>query len=155
MSAILSFLGGSAFRAMWAGLSSFVEKRQEHSQELQRMKLQAEIDAGQHERNLAAIRLQSELGIKTVEIQGATQQGLADAEAFSAAIRLASQPTGVKWIDGWNGAIRPSYATVGLILWVASMYVRGWVLTPWDLELSASIAGFYFADRSLRRSRGV
>lgn len=153
MSAFLSFLGGSAFRAIWAGVAGFIEKRQEHSQELQRMRLQSELESAQHDRQLAGIRIQSELGIKTIEIQSTAAQNIADAEGFAAAIKLAAMPTGIKFIDGWNGSIRPAYATVGLAIWIASLYVRGWVLTPWDLELSASIAGFYFADRSLRRNK--
>jgi hypothetical protein len=152
MSAIVSFLGGSAFRAIWGGISKYIDARQEHRHELERMELQGKLDASQHERNLAAQRLQSELGIKVIETQGAQALAQTDAEAFSAAVKLAATPTGIPWVDGWNGSIRPAYATVALALWVFALYERNWLLAAWDMELSASIAGFYFADRALRRS---
>lgn len=152
MSAFLSFLGGSAFRAVWGGISKYIDARQEHRHELERIKLQGELDAKQHDRNLAAQRLQSELGIKVIETQGAQNLAQTDAEAFSAAIKLAATPSGIKWVDAWNASVRPAYATIALALWVLALYQRNWALLAWDLELSASIAGFYFADRALRRS---
>lgn len=152
MSAIFSFLGGSAFRAVWGGISAFIDKRQDHKHELERMQLQSEIDAKQRDGNLAALRVQSELGIKTIEVQGNQTLAMSDAEAFSAAVKQAATPTGIKWVDGWNGSIRPAYASVALALWVFALYERSWVLLAWDMDLSASIAGFYFADRALRRS---
>ena len=39
-SALFSFLGGSVFRMIWGEVSSFIEKRQEHAQEIERMRLQ-------------------------------------------------------------------------------------------------------------------
>jgi hypothetical protein len=33
----------------------------------------------------------------------------------------AAKPTGVKWVDAWNGSIRPSYATVALFLWLVKV----------------------------------
>jgi hypothetical protein len=149
MSAILSFLGGSAFRAIWASTQQWLEKRQDHKHEIQRMQLQGSLDAAQHARNLDSLRLQAELGVKTIEVQSDADQARIGAEAFREAVKLAQTPTGIKWVDAWNACVRPAFATVVLILWLASLKVRGWALTPWDLELSASIAGFYFADRSL------
>jgi hypothetical protein len=153
MSAILSFLGGSAFRAIWGATAGWLEKRQEHKQELQRMQLQGTLDAAQHDRNLASLRLQAELGVKTIEVQSDADQARIGAEAFREAVKLAAAPTGIAWVDAWNASVRPAFATVVLFLWFASLYARDWKLTPWDLELSASIAGFYFADRTLGKRK--
>jgi hypothetical protein len=32
------------------------------------------------------------------------------------------------------------------------MALNGWVVTAWSLDLMAVIIGFYFADRTLKRS---
>lgn len=151
MSAILSFLGGSAFRAVWGEFSHWMTARQEHKYEVQRMQVQGQLDAAQHSRTLESLRLQSELGIKTLEVQSDADQARLGAEAFREAQKTLAAPTGVKWVDAWNASVRPAFATVVLCLWVAALYQRSWVLAAWDLELSASIAGFYFADRMLSK----
>ena len=40
MSALISFLGGSAFRMVWGEVSSYFNKRQDHQHEMERMKAQ-------------------------------------------------------------------------------------------------------------------
>ena len=54
--ALLSFLGGNVFRLMFGEVVSYLNKRQAHSFEIERLKLQADLDAAQHVRNLDAIR---------------------------------------------------------------------------------------------------
>lgn len=149
MSAILAFLGGSAFRMIWGEVSSYFSKRQDHKLEIERIKLQGELDAKQHERNQVAIRTQHELGIQTIRVQADADTARTDAEAFAAAMQRAAQPSGIKWVDAWNASVRPAYATFALGLWVLSEHRSGWALTAWTLELIASVAGFYFADRTL------
>ncbi len=154
MSAILSLFGGAAFRAIWGEVSTWLNNRQQHSQELERMKLQSQLDAARNEQQLASVKLQSELGIKTMEVQRDAALSQSDADAFTAAMKAASASTGVKWVDAWNGTIRPAYATVALGLWVGTLAVRGWVPSDWDLSVMASVIGFFFADRALRRGAG-
>ena len=151
MSAIFSFLGGSAFRAIWGEFSRWMTARQEHKYEVQRMRLQSELDIARSNQQMASLRLQSELGIKVAQVQADAADRMADAEAFSAAIKLAAQPTGIGWVDAWNASVRPAVATVCIALWVASLYQRNWAMLAFDLELTASVMGFYFADRMLRR----
>lgn len=153
MSAILSFLGGSAFRAIWHEFSVWMSRRQEHKFEIERLKVQAEMEAASHARQQEAIRLQAELGVKTIEVQRDAALSQAEADAFTAAIKAAAQPTGIRWVDAWNASVRPAFATVVIAMWVLALWQRNWVLAAWDLELSASIAGFYFADRTLGRRR--
>src|SRR3569623_12042 len=121
-SGILSFLGGSAFRMIWGEVASFFEKKQDHKQEVERLKLEGDID--------------QELGA----IQG-----------FIEAQKNFGQPTGVKWVDAWNASIRPAYATVALTLWVLALSQQNWVMAAFDVELSAAIAGVFFADRTLMK----
>ncbi len=155
MGGLLSFLGGSAFRAIWGEFSSWLNARQEHKHEIERMRLQGQLDAEQHERNLAAQRLQVELVHKTIAVQADADVSRIETEAWRSAIERMQQPTGIRFIDGWNGAIRPAYATCGLALWLwweyHQMYANAWAVSAFSLDLIAAVIGFYFADRSLRK----
>ncbi len=155
MGAILSFLGGSAFRAVWSGVSGYFDKRQDHKYEIERMKLQMTLDDAQATRMQAAVKQQAELGIKTISVQADADVSRVEADAFRAAMERAAQPTGIKWVDAWNGIIRPSFASAALILWLwfefSHMALNAWVISAWSLDLIAVVVGFYFADRSLSK----
>jgi len=150
-SAILSFLGGSAFRMIWGEISHWLTARQEHAQEIERMRLQGELDAAAHARNLEAIKVQADLGVKTIQVQAEADMGRIDAEGFYAAAREAMKPTGVWLVDLWNGIVRPLCATIAIALWVLALKRAGWTMGAWDMELVSGVLGFFFADRSLGR----
>lgn len=152
MGAIVSFLGGSAFRAVWGEVSTWLNNKQAHSQEMERMKLQNDLQIAASAQQLAMIQAQSAAGVAAIQAQSVATMSAADADAFTAGIKAAAVPSGVPWIDAWNGAVRPSYATVALFLWVILLHKQGWVASAWDLDLMGSVAGFFFADRSLRRA---
>lgn len=152
MGAIISFLGGSAFRAVWGEVSTWLNQKQAHSQEMERMKLQNDLQIANSQQQLLAIQAQSAAGIQTIHAQTDAAMSAADADAFTAGLKAAATPSGVKWIDGWNGAVRPAYATVALLIWIGLLFKQGFVASVWDLELMGSVAGFFFADRSLRRA---
>ena len=151
MGALLSFLGGSVFRMIWGEVSSFVNKRQDHKFEIERMDKQAMLEDRAAERQARAIEQQAALGIKTIEVQRDAEIDKMETVAFAEAMKQAYTPTGIKWIDGWNAIIRPSFATVALALWIFKVCVQGFIMMDFDLELLAVIAGFYFADRTLRK----
>lgn len=152
MSAILTFLGGSAFRAVWGEFSSWLNARQEHAHEMDRMRLQAQLDAAVHDRNIAGLRVQSELGLKNIQVQSEANLAQLDATMLSDAIKIASTPTGIHWVDAWSALIRPAYASVCLLLWCLCLHRQEFKLTEWDYSLLGSVAGFFFADRMLRRN---
>jgi hypothetical protein len=147
--ALLTFLGGSAFRMLWGEISAWITKGQDHAQELERMKLQGELDAQSHARTLEMLRLQNELGVKTIEAQGEANVATAEAEAFEEAMKTAFQPTGITFVDVWNGIIRPAAATIALGLWVAKLYNQNYAMQEWDIALAGTILGFFFASREL------
>lgn len=149
ISAIISFLGGSFFRMIWGEVSTWVTAKQSHAQELERLRLQGELDAAQHSRNLESIRVQAELGVKEIRVKAEADLDRIDAEGFYGAAREAMKPTGIWLVDLWNGVIRPLCATIAVAMWVLSLYRAGWVLGPWDQELTAAVLGFFFADRAL------
>lgn len=149
LAALFSFLGGSVFRMIWGEISTFLNKRQDHAHEVELMRIQAELDKQAHDRTLETLRLQSELGVKQVQVQAEAAIEKADADAFSVAMANAFKPSGIKFVDAWNGIIRPSYATVGLVLWAIKLYAQGFKMDEFDITLFGTIAGFFFADRSL------
>lgn len=151
ISALLSFLGGSAFRMIWGEVSAYVNKKQDHAHDIALAELQAKHAADQHTRNMESQRLQAELGIKTINVKAEADVSVEEAMAFREAVVTAMKPTGVRWVDAWNAAIRPAYASVSLALWLFILYMADFKPTEWDLALMAMIAGFFFADRSLSK----
>lgn len=151
MSAFLSFLGGSAFRMIWGEASAYFKAKQEHRNELERMKVQGELDAAAHARNLASIRLQADMGIKVIEVQSEADISRAEVDAWADAVKAVGRKTGIKIVDIWNGLIRPGLATIAIIAVVAEIAVLGFMLTDWHKELFAAVLGIYVADRSLAK----
>lgn len=152
ISALLSFLGGGAFRWIMGEVMSFAKARQEQKAEIERLRLEAELDDRRAVRQAEAMRLQAELGVQTIRVQSEGDVAVEEARAFAAAQAHAARPSGVLWVDAWSAAVRPAFATVALALWVGSIVSRGWSLSEWDLAAMGVIIGFFFADRSLRKS---
>lgn len=150
-SALFSFLGGSAFRMVWGELSAWFKAKQDHTHEVERMRLQGDLDAAQHARNLEAIRVQSELGVKVIEAQREADVARVEADAWLDAVRSVGRQTGIKFVDIWNGVIRPGLATIAIVAVVAEIVVLGFLMTEWHKELFGAILGIYVADRSLAK----
>jgi hypothetical protein len=148
ITSLISFFSGSLFRMIWGEISGFITARQDHKHEIERMRLQAETEAAQHARNLEAIKLQADLGVQTIRVQGEADIGKLDAAAFSTAVELTGKSSGNWLVDAWNGVIRPGLATVSIGLVVCSEFAliklseNGWAL-------AGAALGIYVADRSL------
>lgn len=153
LSGILSFIGGGAFRAIWGEVASFVSKQQDHKHELEAMQIQADIADKVHAREMDRLRLANELKVNEIRVQGETDIELAEIESFTKGLQVLNQKTGIAFVDGWNGIIRPAFASFALLLWAWSIGVRGFILTPFDLDLIAGIAGFFFANRELGKRK--
>ena len=151
LSALFSFLGGSVFRMIWGEVASYFQKKQDHAHELEMATLQAQLEAGRHERDMERIKMQSDLNVKEVQVVGDVAIQRAEADAFLEAMKTAMQPSGVAWVDGWNHSIRPAAATICLLLWMFAMAKAGFIADEWDRQLVGVVLGFYFADRSLAK----
>lgn len=149
MGALFSFLGGSIFRAIWGEVASAFAKYQDHKNEIESMRMQAELEAGRHSRDLERLKVVSDLGIKEIEVQSDAVIEAKEADAFIEAMKTINVKSGVSWVDGWNSSIRPAAATTALLLWWFCLYGNGFALTEWDKELVGVILGFYFASRVL------
>lgn len=153
MSAFLSFLGGSAFRAIWGELSSAWTKYQDHRHELELLKLQGELEDRAHARQLESIERQASLGIKIVEAQAVAAVDKSEADAWGAAVAALNRPTGIAWLDVARGLVQPMLAYIAIIIWLSALQTQGWHVTDWDRELVSAIFGMYLANRHLN-SRG-
>ena len=151
MLTILSFLGGNAFRLIFGEVMAFINKKQDHALELERMKLQGDLEAAQHARNLEAIKVQADLGVKVIEAQRDADMERIDAGAWAQAVADVGKQTGIKFLDIWNGSIRPALATLAMLVVVFEIARNGFALSDWDRELIGAILGSYVADRSLAR----
>lgn len=151
LSALLSFLGGSAFRAIWGEISQAWTKYQEHRHELALLEIQARMDADRHSRNLEAIRVQAELGVKTIEVQAEADAWRGEVEAFARGVELTGKSSGVRWVDAWNGCIRPALATLCMLLWALHVWRSGGVLDDQGWALLGAALGIYVADRTLAK----
>lgn len=148
-SALFSFLGGSVFRMILGEVSDWLKKKQEHAQEMDRMRLESSLEAERHSRDMDRIRLQYDLKVQEVKVIGDIAVEKAAADAFTEAMKHANQPTGIRWVDGWNASIRPAAATIALALWILALGQAGFITNDWDRELIGAIFGFFFADRAL------
>ena len=154
MSAILSFLGGSAFRLIWSQVAEYLNKRQEHAQEVERMQLQADLDNNRHKNDCERVRLQSDLGVKEIMVSADAEIGKLEAAAFVEAMKNAiPPPTGIRWVDAWNNIIRPLGATMGYLLVFLELVELHFVMTAWHQELVGTMLGFFFASRELAKGR--
>lgn len=149
ISALISFFGGSVFRMIWGEVSAWLTARQDHSHEIERMRLQGELDAAAHGRNLQAITLQSELGVKTIQVQAESDLSRIDAGVFGQAVELTGKQTGFALVDIWNGIIRPMLATECMLLWSLHLYRHNWTLDEQGWALVGAALGIFVADRSL------
>lgn len=148
LSALISFLSGSVFRMIWGELSSWLTARQDHSHEIERMRLQGELDAAAHTRNQDAIRLQADLGVQTIRVQGEADIGRIEADGWLTAVRGTTASTGVWLVDLWNGIIRPLVATWAIAM-ISGNYFKWWVLDENGWSVCGAALGIYLADRAL------
>ena len=150
ITALLSFLGGNVFRMIFGEIVSYFQRKQDHTQEVERMKLQADLDAAQHARNLEAIKVQADLGIKTIEVQASATISQIEADGWLEAVKATAIKTGIAWVDGWNALIRPGVATWSVVMMTLAE-AGTFVLSENAVSVCSAALGIYLADRSLMK----
>lgn len=148
LSTIFSFLGGSVFRMLWGEISAYFSKQQDHKHEVERMRLQGELDAAQHARNLEAIKVQADMQVKVIEVAAQGEVDKTVAEAWEAAVKATATQTGIWLVDLWNGLVRPVLATTAIGMWIGHV-VGWWALDQDSWMLVGAVLGIYVADRTL------
>ncbi|MBI5270715.1 MAG: hypothetical protein HY856_13670 [Burkholderiales bacterium] len=147
-SAIVAFLGGNFARMVWGELSAWWTKRQDHAQELARLEAQGRLEAQMHKQRMEMATFEAERGVQMIEVQSGADLAKIDAQAFLQAVGDVAKPTGVRWVDAWNGVIRPGLATWSVIMLTADY--AGWLKVDDDGKvLIGAILGIYVASRDL------
>ena len=149
ITALLSFLGGNVFRMIFGEVISYLNKKQDHAQEIDRLKLQNDLDAAQHERNLKAITVQAELGVKTIQVQAEAAISETEAQGWLEAVKSTATKTGILWVDAWNAVIRPAVATWSVAMMTLAEIGAVAQLSEQTWAICGAALGIYLADRSL------
>ena len=147
---VVSFLGGTAFRMLWGEVSSYLNKRQEHRYELDRMRLQDTFDVGRHQRLMESMRFQAEQQVKVIEVAARGEVDKIEAAAWAAAVGATTRKVGIKAIDALNAAIRPFGAVWALYMLTANEY--NWLAQPLSdqtAQVCFAFLGLFVADRAL------
>jgi hypothetical protein len=146
--AIFSFLGGTAFRMLWGEVSAWLNKKQDHKFEIERLQLQGQLDAAQHGRNLEAIKVQAEMGVQVIRVQGEADIGRIEAQGWLEAVKATNTRTGIWLVDLLNALIRPSVAIWALVMLTLHEFGR---IAMGDNTAAVAFAalGIFLADRSL------
>lgn len=150
LSAVLSFLGGSAFRMIWGEFSSWLNKKQDHAYEMQRLEMQERFDEARHDRQMMSMRFQAEQQVRVIQVQGEQALATLEGEAWLEGVKATAIQTGVRWVDAWNASIRPGVATWAVVM----LSLEAFVLIKIN-EGTASVCfaalGLYLADRTLSK----
>jgi hypothetical protein len=150
ISALISFFGGSVFRMIWGEVSHWFTAKQEHAQQIDMMRLQGELDAAQHARNLEAITVQANLGVKTIQVQAEAAVSEIEAQGWLEAVKGTTKSVGIAWVDAWNAVIRPGVATWAIAMMTMSEF-KLIVLSEFAASVASAALGIYLADRNLAK----
>lgn len=150
-----SLLGG-AFR-MIPEVLKWLDRKDERKHEL-----------AMFDNQLKADTLKIEAGQKLAELEANKSLGLAEIQGLIAGVQAQAVKTGVRWVDGVSALMRPMITFWWVIvLYSTALTAQFLVLlqagTPgveaiirlWGTDekaIVASIIGFWFVDRSLRKS---
>lgn len=120
------------------------------------------------DRQLQADKLRSQLAIDQISAQSQSAMAAADMQALIEATRAQATLTGVKWVDAISSLMRPLLTfwwciilyTMELIAGFIGMTQSGMtavnaILQLWgpdEKAIVASIIGFWFVDRAIRKS---
>lgn len=146
-----SFFTGGAARVLFGEVVNWFKAREERKRETELMVLQGKLDAERHERQMEMIKLQKDIGVEVIRVQAEQARETLNDETWGKVVVEAMKPTGITFVDVWNGVIRPAAASFALFLWVHSVHTAHYVLQEKDWQMVFSILGFFFADRQLSK----
>lgn len=145
---LTSFLSSAGLRWLLGEGVSMLKARQDHASEIEMLRVQAELEAARAERQRQAVRDAADAGIKLVEAQGVVASTAAADAMMLEAMQQIGRPTGVPWVDGWNGAIRPLLASASILLLIGSaLWPSHVALTGLVGEVVAGALGLYVGGR--------
>lgn len=145
-SAVIAFLGSTAFKWLGGELLGLFKNWQEQRQELKMLQATHEMDRDKHQWQMEAAKLAADQGLKIIEAKSeAASRELMDT-AFLRAVEGTNTKSGIGWVDGWNGAIRPALATLSIVL--IGLSAASLVdLAPSVLDVICAVLGLYVGGR--------
>lgn len=145
---ITTFLMSTGFRWLFGEALEFLKGRTARKDEMELMRLQADIKKEEHERQQAAMRSAADLGIKEIQIRGEDLRDAIDAIGRLEATKTTAIVTGDVLIDRMNGLVRPLAAYICLLLVVLNAVAPSHVvLSTFALELCSSVLGVFVGGR--------
>lgn len=150
LTTIFSFLGGATFRMLWGEIAAWLNKKQDHAHELERMRLQSDLDDKRHAREQEAIKTQAALQVQVIRVQGEQAIGEVEANAWLEAVKATGRQTGVRWVDAWNASIRPACASWAMLMLTLEAF-KVVTMTEAAAAVCAAALGLFLADRTLAK----
>lgn len=163
---LLGVIFGGALR-LFPTVLDFLSKRKEADLEIERMKLEAQLEDARSVNRLKEIQAASAANIQLQQVQNEGAISVAEMNAIQEALRGQSRRTGDKWLDRVNVSVRPIltywwcivlHTAHKIVLAVVAIQAKTplaqWaplIYTDFDRAVVGSIIGFWFVDRSLRQ----
>lgn len=148
MTALISFLGSASLRWLLGELLGIFKAREDRRSEVEMLRLQADLERERAERQRLAVADAAAAGVKLIEAQREASASDAADRMMLAAMEAIGRPSGIAWVDGWNGAIRPALASASILLLVSSaLWPAHVVLTGALGEVVCGVLGLYVGGR--------
>jgi len=129
-------------------VSAWLTKRQDHAYEMDRMRLQADLDERAHQRRMESVRFEAEQQVKIIHVQAEAAVGQLEAEGWLEAVKATGRKVGVAWVDAWNAGIRPGLATWGIVMLTLEAFALAQINEGTASVIFAAL-GIFVADRTL------
>lgn len=148
MTALISFLGSASLRWLLGELLGIFKAREDRRAEIEMLRLQADLERERAERQRLAVQDAAAAGVKLIEAQREASAGEMQDRMMLAAVEAIGRPSGIGWVDGWNGAIRPALASASILLLIGSaIWPAHIVLTGALGEVVCGVLGLYVGGR--------
>lgn len=169
LAGVLGGIGGALvrFAAQW---QARVARKDEMKHELDLLDRQATLEAQRAERSKQAAKELNEQQLAVIAAQASSELQQTDALNWQQALTDQLRPTGIQFIDSLTMSVRPVltywwcvviYTAAKIALLVAlfsggaspdAAKVAAVLMTEFDKAVIASLIGFWFVDRALRRA---
>ncbi len=112
------------------------------------IRLQADLAREHAERQRQAVADAAAAGVKLVEAQREASAGDMSDRMMLESLQQIGRPSGIGWVDGWNGAIRPALASASIMILVGSaIWPAHVVLTGALGDVVCGVLGLYVGGR--------
>lgn len=150
---LFSFAGSAAFRLVFGEVMAYMNKRIDQAHELLMIDRQVEAEAARAATQRAGLELQAKLQVQVIEAKAEARAEELDGEAFLWGVKATTIKSGIKWIDGWNAAIRPWVATWAICMLTIEAFKWFGVtkLPAGTSEVISAALGLFLSSRDLHR----